>query len=662
MVTADDRNKDIRFRQQEEKQMKRKTVTAFLMSLCLAVSLPGTVCASELSDLTNETMVQGADEQTEDTADTTEEITDSTEATEEESQKEDTEKDSQEESQKEDTEKDSQKESQKEATEKNEDTVTQTIPEEEFPDEEPQSIEETGEMDLKENNVDAVQGAHTLTTSVATVMEQTRKYMQSVDQDPTFGSEWFIIGLARSGVDTNSVYFKNYYNNIVNYLKEHKGKLSSDATYKGYAEIILAMTSMGKDARAVAGYNLFEPLADFEVVTGQGTDGTILTLLALHSNPAYSIPQVKGVKVQTTEQKLIEDLLEKETKEGGWSIHGDTVDPGLTGMALQALAPYDQIRGYEKVTEAVDRALDVLSSMQNQDGGYSTMGEETSETAAQILMGLCELGIDPMQDERFIKGGSWIVENLITYHIAGNGFLHKKADAGNTGNGVDGAATEQSYCALTAYQRLLDKKTSLYDMSDMKLTADENSNNEGTDQEKSDNKKDDNTTGKTENKSDTNTKSDKTTTTKKKLTSKGKKLTLSSRSGKKLSLTGSTSKKLSLTGSTAPKKLALTSGTNTDTEGSVVSLDEVQKEETGDEENSKKLTLADTTADGMAESSAVTATENTDVQMEQGASLTNTGVVETSGRQSVGIYAGIVAIGVLAAVGGIWLYLRKKKK
>ena len=45
------------------------------------------------------------------------------------------------------------------------------------------------------------------------------------------------------------------------------------------------------------------------------------------------------------------------------------------------------------------------------------MGVETSESVAQVLTALTALGIDPKTDTRFIKGGSWTVENMISYHI-----------------------------------------------------------------------------------------------------------------------------------------------------------------------------------------------------------------------------------------------------
>ena len=67
---------------------------------------------------------------------------------------------------------------------------------------------------------------------------------------------------------------------------------------------------------------------------------------------------------------------------------GSNADSDVTGMTLQALAPYYHKAGYENVTAAIDRGLARLSEMQNDSGGYSTMGVETEESCAQSLL-LC---------------------------------------------------------------------------------------------------------------------------------------------------------------------------------------------------------------------------------------------------------------------------------
>ena len=322
--------------------------------------------------------------------------------------------------------------------------------------------------------VTVVQGAHTLSTSVSQVLKDARSYMLSINQSPSIGSEWFVLGFARSGMNLDSSYFQTYYNHFANYLEENKGILTNSVKYTEYSKAAIVMTSIGKDARKIAGYNLFKPLADMDMVTAQGTNGPIWALIALNCYPDYTIPKVSSVSNQTTKEKLITYILEQEMLDGGWKMTGNFPDPDLTGMAIQALAPFYQKEGYEEVTAAIDRALEVLGEMQNTTGGYSTMGVETSESCSQVITALCALGIDPEKDERFVKGGNWTVENLLSYYVDGKGFMHVKADEGNNGGGaageVNGMATEQAYYALTAYQRFKNGQTSLYDMSDLELS------------------------------------------------------------------------------------------------------------------------------------------------------------------------------------------------
>ena len=330
--------------------------------------------------------------------------------------------------------------------------------------------------------VTVIQGAAALKKSASKVLSETGSYVKQIDKKPTVGSEWFVLAQARSGANLNSSYFSTYYNHFANYLKENKGILTNTIKYTEYSKAILSLTAAGKDARDVGGYNLFSYISDFDKTVEQGPNGAIWALLALDSNPAYSFPKVKKGGNQNSREKLIKHLLTVEVSGGGWTMNGNKADSDLTGMALQALAPYYHKR--EDVTKAVDRALAALSKMQNSTGGFSTGGIETVESCAQVITGLCALGIDPEKDPRFVKGGKWTVENLISYHINNSGFMHVKAGSGNNGGGeagkVNGIATEQGYYALVAYQRMKNGQTSLYDMSDVKLKKGGKGDGKGT--------------------------------------------------------------------------------------------------------------------------------------------------------------------------------------
>lgn len=332
--------------------------------------------------------------------------------------------------------------------------------------------------------IQVVQGAHSLGDEPWRVMEETKAHMLSIDKNPTIGSEWFVLGLSRSGMDPGSGYFSTYYNHFANHMEEQKGVLTRSIKYTEYSKAVLTMTAIGRDARQIAGYDLLASLSDLEDVKAQGVNGPIWALIALNAHPSYAIPEDPQAKIQVTEQVLIDYLLSQETPGRGWTLTGDTGDPDLTGMALQALAPYYRREGYEDVTAAVDRALELLSEIQEPTGGYCTMGVETVESCVQVLTALCALGIDPETDERFVKGGCWTVENLLSYHIPGSGFMHVKPGSGNNGGGtagaVNGMATEQGYYALTAYKRFKEGQSGLYDMSDIDLEAGQRGDGTGT--------------------------------------------------------------------------------------------------------------------------------------------------------------------------------------
>ncbi len=268
----------------------------------------------------------------------------------------------------------------------------------------------------------------------------------------TFGSEWLVIALARSGRDVPD----SYYDSVVKAVQSAKGQLSEKKSTE-YARTILALTAIGKDPTDVGGYDLLARLADMDDVTYQGINGAIFALLALDSGK-YDVPAAAEGGTQVTRDGLVAYILAQQLSDGGWALSGTSADPDVTAMALQALAPYRT--GDETVDAAVDKGVQLLSDMQLSDGGYSSWGTLNSESCAQVLIALATLGIDPVSDSRFVKNGLTVLDALLAYAVSG-GFRH------TVDGEADAIATEQALCALTAYARLLDGKTALYDMTDV---------------------------------------------------------------------------------------------------------------------------------------------------------------------------------------------------
>lgn len=279
---------------------------------------------------------------------------------------------------------------------------------------------------------------------------------------PTVGSvggEWMALGLARSGRTVPS----GYYDNVVKYVKENidsNGRLDRTKTTEN-ARVILALTAIGKDPTNVGGYNLLDGFYNMKgCLLGQGVNAPIFALLALDSHnytPTHD---------DVTRESLVELILSDQVKaDGGWALEGATAtasDVDLTAMAIQALAPYYKTNA--NVKSAVDKALGLLSTMQQPDGGYASWGTVNSESCAQVIVALTALGIDPTVDSRFIKNGISVLDALCSYYVTGGGFSH------TSGEGRDGMATEQGYYALAAYYRFVNKQNRLYDMTDVCVT------------------------------------------------------------------------------------------------------------------------------------------------------------------------------------------------
>lgn len=293
------------------------------------------------------------------------------------------------------------------------------------------------------------------------------EYVFKTVKDPQVGSiggEWAVLGLARSGYGVPEAYYQDYYATVEQYVDACKGNLH-DKKYTEYSRVIVALSAIGKDARNVKGYDLTKALGDYDKTIWQGMNGPIWALIALDSMD-YPMPQNPEAKTQATRQMYIDRILECQLADGGWSLFGGTFaassgdgasDPDITGMALQALAKYQDQSAVAKATE---EALACMSGMQDARGGFGSWGTTNLESAVQMLVALCELGI-PLDDARFVKNGKTILDNVLSYQQKDGSFLHTR-----DGGGSNQMATEQGLYALAAAQRAAEGKPSLYRMTD----------------------------------------------------------------------------------------------------------------------------------------------------------------------------------------------------
>ena len=290
------------------------------------------------------------------------------------------------------------------------------------------------------------------------IYKTTGDYIEKLPGDElnAFGSEWYILGLARSGRKV----FDDYYKAIEKYVSENideNGRLDEKRATDN-AKLVLVLSALDKDVTDVGGHDLLKALSDMDYVTQQGLSGAIYALLAFDCR-SYDIPAADKNVEQTSREGLVKYILDKQLKDGGWAYSGYKAEPDMTAMALQALAAYYKTDA--KVKEAADKAVTCLSKLQNTTGGYDSYGSVNSESAAQVITALTALGIDPDNDARFVKNGASVLDSLCGFYVDGGGFRHVSDGK------LDPTATAQGYYALAAYYRFAGSQTALYDMTDL---------------------------------------------------------------------------------------------------------------------------------------------------------------------------------------------------
>ena len=290
------------------------------------------------------------------------------------------------------------------------------------------------------------------------IYKTTGDYIEKLPGDElnAFGSEWYILGLARSGRKVSDGYYKAIEKYVSGNIDEN-GRLDEKRATDN-AKLVLVLSALDKDVTDVGGHDLLNALSDMDYVTQQGLSGAIYALLAFDCR-GYDIPAADKNVEQTSREELVKYILDKQLKDGGWAYSGDKAEPDMTAMALQALAAYYKTDA--KVKEAADKAVTCLSKLQNTTGGYDSYGSVNSESAAQVITALTALGIDPDNDARFVKNGVSVLDSLCGFYVDGGGFRH-------TSDGkLDPTATAQGYYALAAYYRFASSQTALYDMTDL---------------------------------------------------------------------------------------------------------------------------------------------------------------------------------------------------
>lgn len=176
-----------------------------------------------------------------------------------------------------------------------------------------------------------------------------------------------------------------------------------------------------------------------------------------------------------TREVLIEYMLTSRNSDGVWGYTWEGVnypDYDSSAMVLNALSKYYLASSAESVgidtnihsqiKTAVDKIVNILSEKQLSSGSLGS-----SNTDAMVIIGLSSLGINSLNDSRFIKNGNSLISGLLSYALedsSGFGYVD------NTD--FNKLATEQGFRAIISYVGLGSYGTyNIYDIKPLKNSS-----------------------------------------------------------------------------------------------------------------------------------------------------------------------------------------------
>ena len=296
----------------------------------------------------------------------------------------------------------------------------------------------------------------------------------------TFDSDWLAFAIKRFQSGENTPDFITSLNTaMISNIKENKTPTIITDMHRS----ILTLAALGQDPRD---FKIPEDSRQINLLSEYVYNRTIFattdeqvinrlswSLIAIDSMQ-YEIPQNSVF----SRDILIIKILKQQKAVGGFSLMATSKasDPDITAMVIQSLAPYynsDKAYTYERaidkvtvtktVRQVVDESLLKLSTMQTATGDYQTywsgIGSRTVESAAQVALALCRLGIDPQKDLRFIKNGKTLMDGIMSYSMPDGGFSHEFPTTKS-----DHMTSAQVMCTMAAISRQMKGMRTLFDL------------------------------------------------------------------------------------------------------------------------------------------------------------------------------------------------------
>lgn len=283
-------------------------------------------------------------------------------------------------------------------------------------------------------------------------------------------SDWLAFFLGRTGEkEMAGAYLERLRTYVTEKYKE-EGALDP-ITATSWHRLILTVAALGENPAAFGEdaegnpVNLVED-GCFRFYAAESFDlqGLNAWLYALLSADSYCYLEPEDAKY--TREKILGKLVEAQEPDGGFGLVPGGSDVDITAMVLQALAPYqhntvqypDRDSFLVTVAEVTEKALAWLSAEQQEDGGFLSGGVANSESCAQVILALSDLGINASEDERFIKNGRSVADALESF-LQEDGTYSHDAEGGS-----DFMATQQAVFAAFSIEQLQNGQRRIYDL------------------------------------------------------------------------------------------------------------------------------------------------------------------------------------------------------
>ena len=182
--------------------------------------------------------------------------------------------------------------------------------------------------------------------------------------------------------------------------------------------VVRAITALDMDPADVGGLDFLAPLTN----VGSKSIGDLPEMLKDMDAVDASVWRSRGVDADSLVDMYASRMLENQTASGKFSPDGSSWEEvQFTAENVAALALHTD---KEYIAEAIDKAIEYISSMQLADGSFPGRDGTPSGEATLAVLDMMDAAGISLDDQRFVKNGRTVADGLKTFYIDGIGFVN----------------------------------------------------------------------------------------------------------------------------------------------------------------------------------------------------------------------------------------------